>query len=226
MRRRCATREAVLSAARELFTSLGYASTTVTAIAERAGVAVDTVYASVGRKPDLMRGAGGDLDLRASPKRCPALQRDYVAQVRAAGDAREKLAIYAASIVRACSSGSRRSSWPCARPAPTDASCRSLWTEISERRAANMRLVRGGSAKQRSGTRDLSDDEVADIVWSLNSSEYFVLLVHERGWTPEQFERWLAQRLGAAAARRESLPTVRDSDAWPGPGSWPAGCSG
>jgi len=39
---------------------------------------------------------------------------------------------------------------------------------------------------------DLSDDEVADIVWSMNAAEYWVLLVHQRHWTPKRFGEWLA----------------------------------
>ncbi|MDQ4092565.1 MAG: TetR/AcrR family transcriptional regulator, partial [Actinomycetota bacterium] len=45
----------MLEAARELFTTRGYAATTVGQIAERAGVAVDTLYATGGRKPVLLR---------------------------------------------------------------------------------------------------------------------------------------------------------------------------
>ena len=45
------TRQLILDAALELFTGQGYAATPMTAIAQRAGVALDTVYASVGRKP-------------------------------------------------------------------------------------------------------------------------------------------------------------------------------
>jgi hypothetical protein len=41
--------------------------------------------------------------------------------------------------------------------------------------------------------RDLSIDEVADIVWSMNSPEYYQLLVEERGWTIARFEEWLAE---------------------------------
>ena len=44
-----------MDAARDLFLGQGYAATTMPAIAEAAGVAVDTVYASVGPKPVLMR---------------------------------------------------------------------------------------------------------------------------------------------------------------------------
>jgi hypothetical protein len=39
---------------------------------------------------------------------------------------------------------------------------------------------------------DVDLDEVADVVWSTNSPEFFYLLVHERGWPPERFEHWLA----------------------------------
>ena len=34
---------------------------------------------------------------------------------------------------------------------------------------------------------DLDDDTVADIVWSTNAVEYWLLLVGERGWTTERF---------------------------------------
>jgi hypothetical protein len=38
---------------------------------------------------------------------------------------------------------------------------------------------------------DLTDQQVADIIWSMNAAEYWVLLVHERSWRPEQFADWL-----------------------------------
>ncbi|WP_436535158.1 TetR/AcrR family transcriptional regulator [Actinoplanes sp. HUAS TT8] len=48
------THEAVLQAARELFAEQGYARTTIAAVAARAGVAVNTVYTSVGGKAALI----------------------------------------------------------------------------------------------------------------------------------------------------------------------------
>jgi hypothetical protein len=39
---------------------------------------------------------------------------------------------------------------------------------------------------------DLTDDDAADIIWSMNSPEYWTLMVSERGWSPERFEGWLA----------------------------------
>ncbi len=38
----------------------------------------------------------------------------------------------------------------------------------------------------------LSVPMAADIIWSMNSPEFFVLLTAQRGWSPEEFEHWLA----------------------------------
>lgn len=48
------TRALILDAARTLFAEAGYAKTSVAAIAVAAGVALNTVYTSVGGKPDLI----------------------------------------------------------------------------------------------------------------------------------------------------------------------------
>src|SRR5689334_18658716 len=59
------TRAAILVAAQELFVAKGYAGTTITEIADAAGVAVETVYAAFRNKPTLLHRAwdiavGGD----------------------------------------------------------------------------------------------------------------------------------------------------------------------
>lgn len=48
------TRRAILEAARTLFTEHGYSQTSVAAVANTAGVALNTVYTSVGGKPALI----------------------------------------------------------------------------------------------------------------------------------------------------------------------------
>jgi hypothetical protein len=58
------------------------------------------------------------------------------------------------------------------------------------------KLVRGvRSAKIQYAT---SIAEAADTVWALNSSELYIMLTLERGWTPRQYERWLARSLSQA----------------------------
>ncbi len=77
--------------------------------------------------------------------------------------------------------------------APLDPSLDELWKRVAERRANNMKLLAqevAGAGKLRRG---LSVEMAADILWSMNSPEYYLLLVEQRGWKPEQFERWLAE---------------------------------
>src|SRR3954452_22373937 len=78
-----ATRAAVLAAARELFVHNGYTATTIAQIAERARVAPDTIYTTVGRKPALLRELV-ETAISGTDQAVPAQQRDYVVQISAA----------------------------------------------------------------------------------------------------------------------------------------------
>jgi AcrR family transcriptional regulator len=183
------TRHAVLSAARELFTEKGYAATSIAAIAARAGVAVDTVYAAGGRKPALLRELV-ETSLSGTDQTVPAVQRDYVIRMRAARSAREKLEIYAAAV---SAIGVRMAPIhrALAEAAVTDGDCAALRAEIDARRATNMRLLAADLRTTGELRPDLTDEEVADIVWSMNAAEYRALLVGERGWSAERFGAWL-----------------------------------
>jgi AcrR family transcriptional regulator len=188
--RAAATRRAVLDAAYELFTSRGYVSTSVAQIAERAGVNVDTLYAAVGRKPALLREVV-ETAISGQDRAVPADERDYVRAIRAARTAEEKIDLYAAALARI----SPRTA-PVFRAlldaATRDSQCAALHTEITGRRAANMRLFAADLRATGQLRDDLTDDEVADIIWSMNATEYYSLLVHDRGWTPQRYGAHLA----------------------------------
>jgi AcrR family transcriptional regulator len=188
--RAAATRSAVLSAARDLFLSAGYSATTVAAVAARAQVAVDTVYATVGRKPELLREVV-EAAISGTDHAVPAAQREYVRRVREAATAREKIAIYARAVAEI---QDRLGPVYLAlrEAASTDADCRALWQSISTRRATNMRLFVDDLRQTGELRTDVSADDLADLVWSTNGPELWALLVHERGWTTEQLGRTLA----------------------------------
>ena len=203
------TRLAILEAARRLFTERGYAATTIAQIAKEAGVAVDTVYASVGAKPVLMRLLV-ETAISGSDQAVPAEQRDYVQRVRAAGTAADKIGIYADAVAEVNS-----------RLAPVYLVLRGaaaqapelgqMWAEIVTRRARNMRLFAQDLAVTGELRPGLDVDEVADVVWSMNAPEYYALLVLDRGWPPERFARWLADtwcRLFVAAGRDRAAAAV------------------
>jgi hypothetical protein len=75
--------------------------------------------------------------------------------------------------------------------ASTDVDARTVWEDVGRRRAANMRTL-AAELRAAGGLRDdLSIDEAADTLWATNSSELYVLLTGERGWSSDQFTRWL-----------------------------------
>lgn len=179
-----ATRRAVLGAARELFTTRGYAETSVADVAARAQVSVDTVYASAGRKPELLL-AVHDMILGSSAEPVPAEERDYVRRVREASAAEDKIRLYADALATLL---------PTVVPlnlalreaGASEPACRELRESISRRRRTNMRAFAADLRATGRVRPDLSDEQVGDLVWSMNSPEYFSLLTRV-GYTPTQY---------------------------------------
>ena len=183
------TRHRILDAARDLLVSTGYRATTVTQIAQEADVHVDTIYALVGRKPEILR-ALIEHAISGTGQPLPPEARDYVQRMQAEPDPVRKLDIYA-SAVRAIQTRMAPLLLALRDAASTEPQAEQVWSQISQRRAANMRRLVAdlGDDALRPG---LDLDAAADIVWATASSEMFVLLTGERGWTLDRYQDWLA----------------------------------
>jgi AcrR family transcriptional regulator len=183
------TREGVLTAARELFVRQGYARTSVAEVAQRAGVSIDTVYAAVGRKPRLLLTVV-DTVLAESLQPLPAEEREYVRAIRRAPTARDKIEAYAAALGRLM---------PTVAPlllalrdaGLTDGDCRATWEHVSERRAANMLRFAAELRSTGAVREDLTDQDVADLVWTTNGPEWFTAY-SSRGRDPAAYSRAIA----------------------------------
>jgi AcrR family transcriptional regulator len=184
------TRQGILDAARSLILERGYRATTIATIAERAAVNVDTVYALVGRKPVLLRELI-EQAISGTDRPVAAPERDYVQAMRATDDPVEKLKIYARAI-RLIQARMAPLHLALRDASTTEPEAQSIWREISERRAANMRLLVADVASTGRLRAGLSVSEAADTVWATNSAELYVMLTSERGWSPSRYERWLA----------------------------------
>lgn len=167
------TRGEVLRSARELFARRGYATTAVSAIADGAGVSVDTVYASVGRKPQLLL-AVHDMALAGGEDPVAAERRDYVQAIRAAGSAAAKIRVYADALGRVLPDSVPLMN-ALREAGSTDPECKRVCDSVNERRAANMLLFAADLRTTGELREDLDDQQVADLVWSMNSPEYFTL---------------------------------------------------
>jgi AcrR family transcriptional regulator len=178
----------VLASARALFLARGYVRTTMAAVASGAEVSLDTVYALVGRKPDLFRLLI-ESAISGRDAAVPAEDRDYVQRIRAQPTAEGKLRVYAEALPEIM-----------ARLAPlvavvqnaasAEPELASLWHDIAERRAANMQRFAAELAA--TGRLAIPAREAADIIWATNSTELYSLLVQQRGWTGRRYADWLA----------------------------------
>src|SRR4051794_15419690 len=162
-----ATRQRILVAARALVVERGYRGMTIAELARRSGVHVDTVYELVGRKPVILRELV-ERAISGTDRPLDPVERDYVQQITVEPDAGKKLDLYAAAMRRIL-----------ARLAPlflalrdasaTDPEAAQVWSQISERRAANMRLLAADLIATGQLREDLTIDEVADTIWATNS---------------------------------------------------------
>jgi AcrR family transcriptional regulator len=184
------TKRRIIAAARQTIIERGYRGATVSTIADRANVNVDTIYALVGRKPVILRELI-EQAISGTDEPVVAEERDYVRAIRAEPDPRAKLAIYAKAT---CAIQGRLAPLFLALrdAASTERDAAEVWHEISNRRAANMRKLAIDIREAGALRQDLTIAEAADVLWATNSSELFVLMTDERGWSVDRYERWLA----------------------------------
>ena len=187
-----ATREAILSCARELFLTRGYTAATVPEIARAARVATQTVYASTGGKAALF-----------AELLQPAINDPTAAQAMTAA----RKATDPGQVLVLCATAARHGQeryWDIVyglmRRPPEDelaqraianvaAKCMAALTAIAQR------LNELGALKP-----GISPSRAADMLWFYFGPNAWYSLVGDRGWSFDQAEQWLLE-----AARRDLL---------------------
>jgi len=191
------TRRRVMDATYALLLETGYAGTTMTALAERAGVAVPTVYKAFGTKVGLIKQlydrvlAGDDLD-------SPIGDRVEAREILAERDPRRAIELYAAFATTVS-----------VRLAPlltvllgaasTNPDLHEFITAIeAERRIGNERFAQH---LQAIGPLAADPERAVDLLWLFTAPDTYHRLVTQRGWTAEAFSAWLATTLAAQLLR-------------------------
>ena len=72
--------------------------------------------------------------------------------------------------------------------APIDPEIAELWERIESNYRSNQRAIVASIAEKNALRPGLGVDRAADILWAVNHPDVWHLLVHECGWTPEQYE--------------------------------------
>jgi AcrR family transcriptional regulator len=197
-----ATRADILDAAQRLFEARGYAATTMEAVAAEAGVALKTVYKGFETKSGLLRALWNHL-LRAGRDAVPVAEQEWYRELVEETDATRQLRLVARN-ARVVKGRIGRLLEVIRSAAPVDADIGELWSRIQTDFLANQRVVAESLEAKGALRPGLDVDAAADILWTLNLSNVWHLLVVERGWPPERFERWLgdvaaSQLLGGSA---------------------------
>lgn len=171
----------------------GYVATTIEAIAARAGVSPESIYAIFRNKRTLL-AALVDVSIAGDDAAAPIVQRDWVEAIHAEPDPRARLGILARNGRRILE---RRTAIDeivrgAAAADPEIATLREAGKR--QRHAGQLELLRivVGSAQLRAG---LTLAAAADILFAIGSPETYRLLVVDRGWSGSRFERWYEDTL-------------------------------
>jgi len=201
------TRRSIVAAARELFVTSGYPATTFAAVAEGAGVSVQTVYSHFPAKRDLLKDVT-DQAVVGDDEPVSIADRPEVAAIMAEPDPEKKLRLHAAHAV-AIMRRTIRIDQMLRSAAAVDPRAAELWSRGSTQRQAGMEqfashLSEGGHLR-----KGLSVQEAADRLAVLIDPELYRLTVGVRGWAPRQYEDWLAEILIASLLRTTSQSAGR-----------------
>src|SRR5215207_8588973 len=188
-----ATRRRMRAAALALFTDRGYASTSMQAIAEEAGVAVQTLYFTFGTKRALLSEIL-DIAVAGDEEPVPTLERSSVLAAIDDPD-RERQLREQTRIAREIYQRVAPVLQVVANAASADPELAELWETNNTQRATLMeRLISALVAK--GPLRDGLDTAMAiDIALALQSPEMYLYLTERRGWSPGRWEHWTADAL-------------------------------
>jgi AcrR family transcriptional regulator len=186
-------RAAVIDAARTLFLERGYGATTIEAISERADVPPATVYRLFASKHGILK-ALFDVSIVGDHDAVPMADRPHVRSLVDNPDPRDQLA----GFVNLTSQVNERIA-PLYRilvsAAGTDADAAALLDELTRERQQGQRTIARTLARAGSLRQGLRERDAADVIHALMSPELYRLLVTDRGWKAERYERWLAKTL-------------------------------
>jgi AcrR family transcriptional regulator len=184
-----------VAAARSLFLDRGYAATTVEAISGHADVPPATVYRLFSGKLGILTALldtsiAGDDEVRSLQ------DRPEVAELLAEPDRRMQLAGFARISV-AINTRSADIYRILVSAAGSDPEAAVLLAGYTRQRDEGQGRIARSLARAGALRPGLGQRGAADIIHALMSPDLYRLLVTERGWPPQRYERWLAQTLAA-----------------------------
>jgi AcrR family transcriptional regulator len=190
----------IIEAATELFVEQGFAATTIDQIADAADVSAQTIYSTYGSKAAVLFRAIevavlGDYDETPLIQRAPALAE--------MADHHARFAV-TAQFVRTMHDRVAPLMQVMEQVAPTDPNLLELRTRLFAqiREGCAFWISQLGSTALRPG---LSEEQATDVMFTVQAPWLYSVFTIEMGWTPDQYETWLAHALPHLLLRPELL---------------------
>lgn len=183
------TRAAVVGSARTLFLERGYAATTIEAISDHSDTPQATVYRLFSSKLGILK-AVLDVSIVGDDEAVPMADRPQVRGLVSDPDPKNQLVGFAALLreVMARVAGVHRILADAAR---SDEGAASLLGEIARQRHEGQQRIARSLARSHALRPGLRERDAADIIHALASPDVYGLLVIDRGWSGERYEKWL-----------------------------------
>jgi AcrR family transcriptional regulator len=183
----------VVDAARALFLERGYAATTIEAISDLSDVPSATVYRLFSSKLGILK-ALLDTSIAGDDQPLAVQERPAVAPLFTETDPHKLLAGFA-GITTAINQRTNDSYRVLASAAGSDPAAADLLNEIRQQRDRGQGRIARSLARSRALKPGLRERDAADLIHALMSPEVYGLLVGDRRWTPERYQRWLTTTL-------------------------------
>jgi AcrR family transcriptional regulator len=186
-----ATERAIVEAAQRLFRERGYVATTVEDLAVEAGVAVQTIYNSIGAKRAVLSRV---IDYVAAGPEAPTPVPVFMRQrTEAAASVNEIVELLADWFVDA--NGRTAEVWEVVHQAAAmDRDVAQLERERSRQRLRNYTEAAGLIARA-GGLAGLGEPEAAATIWTLGHPLVRRFLIVDEGWSEERYRTWLVEGL-------------------------------
>lgn len=187
------TRRQIIEAARWLFIEYGYTGATIDAIAQKAGVAPETVFATFGNKRAILAEVI-EIAVGGEDQPTPVLQQPGPQAVAQQSNPAQLLRLFATDV----SSRLERAAPVFAvvrAAAKSEPEIAELLKSLLEIRLRNIATIAQRLAALKVLHEGLKEEEAADIIWAMASPEVYGLLTVDRGWAKERYVHWLSDTL-------------------------------
>src|SRR5882757_898544 len=182
-------RDRILAAAHELFVDKGFGSTTIVEIAQAAGVAAETVYATFGNKPTLLHRAW-DIAVGGDEQDVHVLERPEMRAVLGEPDLSARFTRFATTNT-AIMRRTAQLRLAIQAAADTDPAAAALLAEIDRARLEAMGVHARAAAA--TGQLAVSEEECRDVLFATTDGSLWHNVVDRRGWSDERYATWLGR---------------------------------